>query len=720
MNSEDYGLLIERSAWNTADNEILFNNFIGNGGSNHQAFDYYSNDFWNCTLGGNYWSDHSNTDTNKDGYADASYTIDGEGGARDRKPFAQRLVFPNPPKITTKDVTTANTGQLYSVQYEALDWDSSYLKWTMNTNASFLTFSGSQVLSGTPNVGNSSYWVNITVSDEQHTVFTNFTLTVINLNTAPMITTQDVPVCYEDQPYSVDYEAEDTDDLLWEIITEASFLSMDPYTGVLSGAPTNDDVGTHQVSIIVSDEWSMDRSDFTLQVYNTNDPPEIITKDVLTVNEGEYYAVPYNAEDIDPVGDTLTWGLLTNAPFLDIDPLTGILSGVPGESDAGTYRINVTVSDGNGGIDSHVFDLEVVLVNNPPVSTKETWRVEIQEDDSDHSLNVNTMFDDIDGDELEYSMSDHQYISVLIDEEGTIMIEPSEDWIGIGTLIVTADDGEFTETSIITVEVVNVNDPPFDPVISTGSEEFRENGTQTVSASAMDIDPGDTLTYEWSVEGIGVVGNGETVELDLPSGTYTLTLKVTDSGGEETETSREIIVLPKDVVVPRTTEPSSGTNIAPYLIAAAAFLLIAIFVLSLFALRRRSIRKENNRLGIEAWNQVLSHPEGPTPTKGLASGPGMENISHRHVPDRGPVTSSILVNGGKLDEEGPSEPDITVYGAPDHAEYLSELLGNVLSSKENVPEKNELLDQLEKARKDHSISSGEYREIKRRLNNIDK
>jgi hypothetical protein len=671
-------------------------------------------------LGGNYWSDHSNTDTNKDGYADASYTIDGEGGARDRKPFAQRLVFPNPPKITTKDVKTANTGQLYSVQYEALDWDSSYLQWTMDTNASFLTFSTSQVLSGTPTVGNSSYWVNITVSDDQHTVFTNFTLTVVNLNTAPMITTQDVSFCYEDQLYSVDYEAEDDDDLLWELITEASFLSMDPYTGVLSGTPTNDDVGSYAVSIIVRDEWSVDGSDFTLQVYNTNDPPVITTEDVLEVHEGEYYVVNYTAEDIDPVGDTLTWGLLTNAPFLDIGPLTGILSGVPGESDAGIYRVNVTVSDGNGGMDSHVFDLAVVLVNNPPLSTQETWRVEIEEDGSDSSLNVNTMFDDIDGDELEYSISEHQYISALIGEDGTIMIDPSEDWIGIGTLIVTADDGEFKETSIITIEVVNVNDPPFDPVISTGSEEFRENGTQTVSASAMDIDPDDTLTYEWSVEGIGVVGNGETVELDLPAGTYTLTLKVADSNGGETETSLEITVLPKDDVIPRTTEPSSGTNLAPYLIGAAAIILIAAFVLSLFALRRRSIRKENNRQGMEAWNQVLSHPEGPTPTQGLASGPGMVNISHRHVPDRGPVTSSKLVNGGKLGEEGPSEPDFAVDGAPEHVEYLSDLLEDVLSSKENVPEKSGLMERLERSRRDRSISSAEYREIKRRLNNIDK
>jgi hypothetical protein len=67
--------------------------------------------------------------------------------------------------------------------------------------------------------------------------------------------------------------------------------------------------------------------------------------------------VTYRATDVDPTSDVLTWILATNASWLSIDAGTGILSGTPASS--GTFWVNVTVSDGNGGVDWSYFNLTV-------------------------------------------------------------------------------------------------------------------------------------------------------------------------------------------------------------------------------------------------------------------------------------------------------------------------------------------------------------------------
>jgi hypothetical protein len=67
--------------------------------------------------------------------------------------------------------------------------------------------------------------------------------------------------------------------------------------------------------------------------------------------------------------DPLNWTLLTNASWLSIDNSTGLLSGTPNISHIGSYWVNVSVDDGNGGMDFHNFTLTVNETNLPPVIT---------------------------------------------------------------------------------------------------------------------------------------------------------------------------------------------------------------------------------------------------------------------------------------------------------------------------------------------------------------
>ena len=156
----------------------------------------------------------------------------------------------------------------------------------------------------------------------------------------------------------------------WSLSTDASWLKIDDSTGVLSGVPTNADVGSYWVNIKVNDyHQGTDSHNFTLTVLNTNDLPKIITTDIETAVEDDLYRVQYNASDIDPTGDIITWSLFTNADWLNMGSSSGILSGTPDNRDVGDYWVDLIVDDGKGGIAGHNFTLTVTNVNDDPVIT---------------------------------------------------------------------------------------------------------------------------------------------------------------------------------------------------------------------------------------------------------------------------------------------------------------------------------------------------------------
>jgi hypothetical protein len=206
--------------------------------------------------------------------------------------------------------------------------------------------------------------------------FTNFTLTVLNVNDLPIIITQDILTAETDELYEVDYNATDIDSKglkqIWSLSTNASWLSINPTTGVLNGTPTRSDAGWFMVNVTVSDgDGGYDWHEFIITVYKGNLPPIITTEDVETARVNKTYEVDYNATDDRTHPNFLTWSLETNASWLSIETPGGILSGTPDPSHGGKqYWIKVTVFDHENGIDFHNFTMTVLkepqLRNNIP------------------------------------------------------------------------------------------------------------------------------------------------------------------------------------------------------------------------------------------------------------------------------------------------------------------------------------------------------------------
>ena len=397
----------------------------------------------------------------------------------------------------------------YERQMLSLDYDINISKYPLSnvqTGETFSTDAGPWLsydpaadrLYGTPTTDDiGTYWINIFVYDN-HEGATDYNVTfeVRNVNDVPEILTTPLGAATEDQEYSVDFEATDidptNDTLVWSLETDTGWLSINETTGVLNGTPANDDVGSWNVTVTVSDgNGGLNHSKFIVVVNNVNDDPEIMTPDIIDAIEDEEYSVTYEAVDVDPTEDTLTWNFDSDASWLSWDSTT--LSGTPSNDDVGTYWVEISVSDGIGGEDVKDFSITVANVNDAPVITTEA----VEEATEDVEYRLELIAADVDSDEtLAWSLlTAPDWLSM---EDGILAGTPGNDDVGSHDVSINVEDGAgATDNIAFTVVVANVNDLPVwtmvpeDLVLIEGEDIL-------LFASATDIDVGDTVTYSLS------------------------------------------------------------------------------------------------------------------------------------------------------------------------------------------------------------------------------
>ncbi|MFO7618761.1 MAG: GLUG motif-containing protein [Thermoplasmata archaeon] len=96
-----------------------------------------------------------------------------------------------------------------------------------------------------------------------------------------------------------------------------------------------------------------------MTVTGVNDAPFITNVDISSISAQENASYSYVFEGVDYDNDTLTWSVNTNTTWLTMNPTTGNLSGTPPLGSAGGHSVNLTLSDGHGGLHWHQFTLTV-------------------------------------------------------------------------------------------------------------------------------------------------------------------------------------------------------------------------------------------------------------------------------------------------------------------------------------------------------------------------
>jgi len=242
------------------------------------------------------------------------------------------------------------------------------------------------------------------------------------------------------------------------------------------------------------------------------------------------------------------------------------------------------------------------------------------------------------------------------------------------------------------------NQPPRSATIMGPTGELYEN--ETIEFSAFSFDPdleeNETLSFRWTISGIGVVGSSSNITLVLPAGTYALVLNVTDPEGASIEVQKSLIVRSRSGSEENDDEWWKGNGIFAVLILVNVILLVLI-VAGLVIQRRRRIDKTVDIENIEEH--------------GTEDGP-----MRKHRRPKPPVSPDIKRTGSKV-LKGP--------GLQGEVEDMEPIMRNDLQAAMILHELNagyrpsnfgppseEIIHELKRMKKDGRISRSTYRELR--------
>ena len=255
------------------------------------------------------------------------------------------------PVISGSPTLAVTAGSAYSFRPTASDPDGQALSFSINRKPDWASFSQSTgLLSGTPGASDVGPHAGIVISVSDGTVSVSlaaFTVTVVQANSAPVISGAPATSVVAGQAYSFQPNASDADGqpLTFSVSNRPGWASFNTQTGRLSGTPVDSNVGSYNnVRISVSDgNVTSSLPAFSIRVDAANRAPVINGSPATTVMSGQAYSFQPTASDAD--GDNLVFTITGRPSWASFDANTGRLSGTP--TAAGTHGgIVISVNDG--------------------------------------------------------------------------------------------------------------------------------------------------------------------------------------------------------------------------------------------------------------------------------------------------------------------------------------------------------------------------------------
>ncbi len=312
-------------------------------------------------------------------------TDDGNPPMSDSKTFSLAVDDVNrPPVIASIDDQVVNEGQLLEFTVTAADQDPSDTLYLTASNlpegASFVDHGNrTGTFSWTPGYDQAGVYpdVHFEVTDGIATDSEDITITVNNLNRAPLLNTIGDKTINEGQllEFTVTAADQDPSDTLYLTASNlpegASFVDHGDRTATFSWTPGYDQAGVYpDVHFEVTDGIATDSEDITITVNNVNRPPVIASIDDQVVNEGQLleFTVTINDPDLD---DTINLSVNPQLQGASLTPQGNrqwLFSWTPGFDQAGDYNIVFTAFDNGGLSDTEDVGITVIDVDNvPPV-----------------------------------------------------------------------------------------------------------------------------------------------------------------------------------------------------------------------------------------------------------------------------------------------------------------------------------------------------------------
>ena len=341
-----------------------------------------------------------------------------------------------------------------------------------------------------------------------------FTINVNDLNDAPTVNSaiadQTTP---EDEEFNFTFpndtfnDIDAGDSLTYNATNLPNWLSFDVATRTFSGTPTNEEVGSSEITVIATDQDEESISNiFTLTVDNVNDAPTLNSAIAdQTTLEDETFSFTFDENTFNDVdaGDSLSYSATNLPDWLSFDATTRTFRGIPSNKDVGNTDIEVTATDQAEESVSDTFTLTVDNVNDTP-SAINLSSTEVDENVSIGStVGTLTTQDPDTGDSFSYTLvsgsgDDDNNIFSIDNNRLNLNASPDFESQSSYNIRVQTQDSSgqtFEETFIININDVNdipipiivlPNDPP-NPQEDTASTEL--NHTISINVLANDSDP---------------------------------------------------------------------------------------------------------------------------------------------------------------------------------------------------------------------------------------
>ncbi|MFA5794301.1 MAG: SDR family NAD(P)-dependent oxidoreductase [Candidatus Brocadiia bacterium] len=424
------------------------------------------------------------------------------------------------PVLTLPGNQAVNENQLLTFTLSATDPDGDVINYSMTpvpTGAALDSTTG--VFSWMPDYTQSgNYTITFTATANLLTDAKTITITVNNIDRAPILTSPGNQTVNENQLLTFTLSAIDPDGdaIIYSMALTPTGANLNAITGIFSWTPDYDQSGSYEIAFKATANSLSDTKTVTITVNNVDRAPVLASPGNQTVNENQLLTFTLSATD--PDGDVISYSMMPAITGAILNETTGAFSWMPDYTQSGSYEVTFKAT-ANGLSDTKVVTITVNNVDRAPVLVSP----------GNKSVNENQLLTftlsatDPDGDATTYLIEAAPTGATLDAATGVFSWTPDYTQAGSYEVTFKATANSLVDTKTITIIINNVDRAPV--LASPGNQTVNESQLLTFILSSNDPD-GDNITYSMIP-----VPTGAT--LDVATGAFAWTPDYTQAGSYE-------------------------------------------------------------------------------------------------------------------------------------------------------------------------------------------
>lgn len=298
------------------------------------------------------------------------------------------------------------------------------------------------------------------------------------------------------------------------------------------------DEGQNVVTLTATDASGNSSSGTAVVTVVGNAAPAVINP-VLPLSIDEDPGTVILVEDVtdvfqDPEGDSITYTVASSSVELTAVLADSTITVTPADNYFGMDTVTITATDANGNGNNLEVQVTINAINDAPFVANPFATLALNEDQGQVTVNIQNIFDDVEGDSLTYSFTNNlTAIEVELDTQNVrLVVDLIPDANGSGKIDIVATDGSESVINTVQVEVLPVNDAP--EVTGTDillDEDFQGSVVETINVEQPANESDQTITFSINPDPSSITWAA--IAFDASAGSITLN-SVADEFGSQT------------------------------------------------------------------------------------------------------------------------------------------------------------------------------------------